>query len=167
MKISCTRCGGSGKTEHSHVAHGICFLCGGLGQVSELKVAESNEYKIAKKQKIQAILKEQEGINIAKWNMVYIEQEAKNIEFVKNYPSIPRNKGEENLLNKLQSLSNIILNQNSTEKEVREFINDYFYGASFDFRFFISKWTFDNYNFIFVDTDGKYNIKNNIQTSNN
>lgn len=48
--IPCPRCGGTGKTEHSHVMFGICFLCKGSGQVSELTV-DRTERKLEQKRK--------------------------------------------------------------------------------------------------------------------
>jgi len=39
-KISCPRCGGSGKVEHTHVVEGVCFMCKGFGEVLPVRVKE-------------------------------------------------------------------------------------------------------------------------------
>lgn len=44
-KVNCPRCGGSGKTEHTHVVYGVCFLCKGNGIVSQSTIDMSEERK--------------------------------------------------------------------------------------------------------------------------
>ena len=49
--VNCTRCGGSGKTEHTHIVYGICFLCKGNGVISEATLVLTEKKKEAKKNK--------------------------------------------------------------------------------------------------------------------
>ena len=51
MTVKCTRCGGSGKTEHTHVVYGICFLCKGNGFISEATFVLAEEKKQVKEAK--------------------------------------------------------------------------------------------------------------------
>jgi len=33
-KVTCNRCGGSGKTVFMHIADGVCFACNGVGKIT-------------------------------------------------------------------------------------------------------------------------------------
>ena len=64
-KIECPRCGGSGKTEFSHVVYGVCFMCSGGGEVFPKRVAELTEKaNIRKANKEAKRLAEDEAIEL-------------------------------------------------------------------------------------------------------
>ena len=74
--VNCPRCGGSGKTEHTHIVHGVCFLCKGNGVVSETTFVLTEEKKQAKEAKklevkIQAEIEEEN-----KWIALHNEAKA-------------------------------------------------------------------------------------------
>lgn len=78
--ISCARCGGSGKTEHTHVVYGVCFLCKGTGVISE-KTLELSEKRKEQKAKKEAQIKADNELK----NQIIWEENHKNakIEFEK------------------------------------------------------------------------------------
>ena len=153
-KIECPRCGGSGETEHTHVVFGICFMCKGEGMVYAKRAEDLTEKaKIRKANK----LAKREAIAAQELIDSELEQEkreieiyAKNLEYFNSQKEICT-KGSEDLIGKINALAKLVLTESSSEEEVREFLNDYFKGMAFDFRYQVSKWTLDNYNFCFVE----------------
>ena len=65
--VNCPRCGGSGKTEHTHIVYGICFLCKGNGVVSEATLVLTEKKKEAKKIKEIEAQKQTEQANEKMW----------------------------------------------------------------------------------------------------
>jgi len=64
--VNCPRCGGSGKTEHTHIVYGVCFLCKGNGVVSEAIIELSEAKKKSKAEKIEKKL-----VSISLQNEIY------------------------------------------------------------------------------------------------
>jgi hypothetical protein len=160
-KIDCPRCGGSGETEHTHVVYGICFMCKGEGMVYPKRAEELTEKakirkanKLAKREAVAA----QELID-SKLKQEKRESEiyAKNLEYFNAQKEICT-KGSEDLVSKINSFAKLVLTESSSEEEVREFLNDYFKERAFDFRYQVSKWTLENYNFCFVKIYRDYDM---------
>ena len=66
-KVNCPRCGGSGKTEHTHIVYGVCFLCKGNGVVSKTTLVLTQKKKEAKKIKEIEAQKQIEQDNAKMW----------------------------------------------------------------------------------------------------
>ena len=58
QKVSCPRCGGTGKVEHTHVVEGVCFMCYGSGVVYPERVEKLTERAIKVKAKKEVRRKE-------------------------------------------------------------------------------------------------------------
>ena len=153
-KIECPRCGGSGETEHTHVVFGICFMCKGEGMVYAKRAEDLTEKakirKANKSAKREAIAAQELIDSELEQEKREIEIYAKNLEYFNSQKEICT-KGSEDLISKINGLAKLVLTESSSEEEVREFLNDYFKGMAFDFRYQVSKWTLDNYNFCFVE----------------
>jgi len=65
--VDCPRCGGSGKTEHTHIVYGVCFLCKGNGIISEATSVLTEKKKAAKKAKEIKAKKQAEEANEKMW----------------------------------------------------------------------------------------------------
>jgi DnaJ-class molecular chaperone len=161
-KISCPRCGGSGKTEHTHVVEGTCFMCYGFGEVLPQRVGELTEKaktrKANKESKIQAIYAEQKIQEENRWDLYHVWQNAKNVIYFNNKKEQATTVSD-SLINKINGISNIVLNDNSTESEVREMLSNYFKDASYLFKYQVSKWTLENYNFSFMVIPDDYDLE--------
>jgi hypothetical protein len=66
-KVECPRCGGSGKTEHTHIVYGVCFLCKGNGIVNEKTLLVSQKRKENKAKKEAEIKKQNDLIDKITW----------------------------------------------------------------------------------------------------
>lgn len=65
--VYCPRCGGSGKTEHTHIVYGVCFLCKGNGVISEAALVLTEKKKEAKKIKEIEAQKQTEQADVKMW----------------------------------------------------------------------------------------------------
>ncbi len=153
-KVECPRCGGSGKTEFSHVVYGVCFMCSGGGEVFPKRVAELTEKaNIRKANKEAKRLAEDEAIELRikeEVNKYQDWQYNRNLEYFNAQKNI-KTKGSEKFMKGVLGISKLVLNEDSNESDVREMISDYFKAAAHTFRFQLSKWTEENYGFIFIE----------------
>ncbi len=167
-KVKCPRCGGSGKTEFSHVVEGVCFMCSGFGEVFPKRVVELTEKaNVRKANKEAKRLAEAEVIELRRKeeeNKYQEWQYNRNLDYFK-VQSVVKTKGSERFMKTVLSLSKVILNEGSNESDVREMINDYLKSEAHNFRFQLSKWTLENYGFIFMEIDKDYDFQEgaNIQ----
>lgn len=160
-KIKCPRCGGSGKTEFSHVVDGICFMCGGFGEVFSKRVEELTEKakkrKANKESKMYAKLKEQEERENIYWDKVYSEITKRNEEFFNNY-KCSTNEGAKQFYKQVKGISEALgLNKNTPKKEVIDMFSNFFENKILHFRLEISKYTLKHHNFCFINLDGREN----------
>jgi len=75
--VDCPRCGGSGKTEHTHIVYGVCFLCKGSGSVTEATFVLTEEKKQAKEAKKLEAKKQAEIEEKNRWIALHNETKAK------------------------------------------------------------------------------------------
>ena len=160
-KIECPRCGGSGKVEHSHVVEGVCFMCGGFGEVLPKRVGELTEKakirKANKEAKYYQELKESKEIKDALWGNIYAEITKRNNLYFNNY-KCNTSEGALHLYKQIKKMSKALgFNEDTSEGDVREMFSDYFNEETYHFRLDISKYTLKYHNFCFVDLDGKVN----------
>jgi len=160
-KVSCPKCGGSGKVEHTHVAEGVCFMCRGFGLVFPERVDELTEKakirKAKKEAKVQQVLKEYEEDNNSFFNKVYDEITRRNILFYKNY-KCSTSKGAMQLYKEIKGIANVLgLDNNSSKSEVLEMFNDYFNDDSriYHFRIEVSKLCEKHFGFMYISLDGR------------
>lgn len=153
-KIQCPRCGGNGEVEHTHVMYGICFMCKGEGMVYPIRVDELTEKgKIRKANKIakkEAEAKAEAIANSEKWEKIYDKIYDENLK----YYHIKKNEttaGSAAFIKTLNGLADLVLTKSSSELDVRKFISDYFKTENYSFRYQLSKWTEENYDFIFME----------------
>jgi molybdopterin converting factor small subunit len=149
-KIECPRCGGSGETEHTHVVYGICFMCKGDGMVYAARVNELTERAATRKANKEAkkaldALAEEERLDA-----YYTWQYSKNLDYFNSYVN-RSSKGLDTFMRQVDKITELVLNANSSEADVREMLLDYFKNESFYFNYEISKWTLANYGFIFME----------------
>ena len=167
-KIECPRCGGSGKTEHSHVVDGVCFMCKGFGLVTAKRVGEITEKakvrKANKEAKYQAELKKSEEIDNIYFGKVKAEMTIRNKEFIANY-KCATHKNAMIFYKNLKKMSLALgFDKKTTEKEVREMIEDFFKNESYSYRFEISKYTLKYHNFCFLDIESNLlDIEHEVQ----
>lgn len=159
--IECPKCGGSGKTEHSHIAEGICFTCSGNGIVTKKRVGELSEKakirKEKKEAKYKAELKESEERESNHWNKIYDEITKRNKFFLKNYKCATHENAMK-FYKQVKRMSNHLgFDSNTTEAEVREMFEDFFKREAWGYRFEISKYTLKYHNFSWIDLDGSKN----------
>lgn len=160
-KVSCPRCGGSGKVEHTHVVEGVCFMCNGFGEVFPKRVEELTEKakvrKANKEAKYQQELKESKEREDLYWGKIYAEVTKRNIEFYKNY-KCSKSKGAMSLYKQIKRLATALgLDKNSSKEEVLEMFNDYFYrdSAVHHFRIEVSKLCEKYFGFMYISLDGR------------
>ncbi len=160
-KIECPRCGGRGKVEHTHIVYGVCFMCGGFGEVFPKRVSELTEKakvrKANKEAKYQQKLKESKKIEDLYWKNVYTEITKRNIDFYNNY-KCSKSKSAMQLYKEIKGLSNVLgLDKNSLKSEVMEMFNDYFNRDSrmFYFKIEVSKLCEKYFGFMYISLDGK------------
>ena len=160
-KIQCPRCGGSGKVEHTHIVEGVCFMCGGFGEVFPKRVGELTER--AKVRKANREAKKQKQLEEAKkreeiyWENVYNEITKRNIEFYNNY-KCSTSEGAMAFYRQIKGLANALgLDKNSTKNEVIEMFNDYFNndGRMHNFKIEVSKLCEKYFGFMYISLDGR------------
>ena len=161
-KIQCPKCGGSGKVEHSHVCEGVCFMCGGFGEVFPQRVDKLTKRAEKRKATIEAkrlVIQEEIKAKEEKyWDNVYNEITNRNIEYFNNY-KCSNSDGCNDLFEKIEKLSMALsFNHKTSEQEFRNMLSDYFDSSVIlFFRLEISKYTLEHYNFHFVSLDGRDN----------
>lgn len=152
-KITCPRCGGSGKVEHTHIVHGVCFMCKGSGETYPKRVEEYKVKEKAKRKKVVAEAKIKEERNEIYWNKVYEELTRRNMVFFEKYTIV-----NENLIETMQKISDLLnINETSKEADVRKMIEDFFKSECYYYRFDISKYTLKYHKFYYVSLDGREN----------
>ncbi len=167
-KIECPRCGGSGKTEHSHIVEGICFMCGGEGMVYPKRVGELTDKakirKANKDTKYQAELRASEERDNVYFGKVKAEITRRNKEFIANY-KCATHKNAMKFYKTIKTFSKHLgFNSNTTEAEVRKMFKDFFKDQSFAYRIEISKYTLKYHNFCFVDVESDFQgIEHEVQ----
>jgi predicted nucleic acid-binding Zn-ribbon protein len=166
-KIECPRCGGSGKTEFSHVVEGVCFMCSGSGEVfpkrveeltKKAKVRKANKEakRLAKSEAAELIRKEEEN----KYN---VWQYNRNLDFIYNSSFIKNDtikNIEEDLIEDFGS--------NVSKEDVIEFLSKRRFK-----KFLLSdqtntnKWIAQTYGFLFFEVWDNYDIKENANLQHN
>jgi len=160
-QIECPRCSGTGKVEHTHVVYGVCFMCAGYGTVTAQRVVELNTKahvrKVKKQEKRNAVLA-QEKIDNEKRQMSYEKwQFDKNISFYNAKVNQALSVGAIHFLSQVEGISKFV--KCDTRKLFEEMISDYFKGSAFDFRFELSKYTSDNFGFIFMEIPRGFDLE--------
>lgn len=158
-KVVCPRCGGSGKVEHSHVMDGVCFMCGGFGEVYPKRVEELTEKakirKANREAKYQKELAEQKEADEKYWGKVYAEITKRNKKYFEEY-KCATHKGAMEFYTSLKGMSKHLgFNSETSEEDFRDMIKNFYKDESFRYRLELSKYTLKYHNFCFVDLDGR------------
>jgi len=162
--IECPRCGGNGKVEHTHVVEGVCFMCYGYGVVSSKRAEDLTEKAIVRKAKKVAkrnatLLEEKESEDL-RWSLYHVWQEKRNVAFFNEVSNQPLSKDAKAFLS---VLADYIEDDNlTTESEILTLLNTrYFKRHSNKFRFELSKFTKDNFGFVFMNIPNDIDLKSN------
>jgi hypothetical protein len=159
-QVTCPRCGGNGEVEHTHVMFGICFMCKGSGMVYPQRVEELTEKAAKRKAKKEAksiakAVKIREDSN-ARFEAYYTWQYNENLIAFhnkindKNDVEITGTVATE-LIKDMQDFADYKnFNKNTSEETVRKFIKRMYKAHTHNFRYAISKWTLENFGFIFI-----------------
>lgn len=135
LKVSCTRCNGTGMVEHSHVMDGICFLCNGFGTISKTKAKQDLAKIQAKKQAVEKrnikMYEKAERAFIAKEKEYFEWQKKRNINFLKSFESneIEKKKCSQvlGMLEYLINSDDIEVSKNFTSSSIEKFFKKEFF----------------------------------------
>lgn len=137
-KVTCTRCNGSGKTEHSHVMDGVCFLCSRFGVISKSEAKEDIKKVQARKQakniREAEMVKRCDNAYKAKEAEYFIWQHTKNINYLNTLFNYGFNEVETkvcksivNMLNYLLDVEKVQVSKEFLHSKINTFFKDDFF----------------------------------------